>query len=283
MKKKLISIIALGAAALLSCCSSVKNASLGGGSYPGKDYVTSLRPSAVARQYFAQIGNKSPIETLTRANAGRSKSGVRFVANDGILIPAGVTISFTNKGYCMDPKLPAPRADEEYQLVPTSALIPSQLQGIYQNLVKRAAAGDSSVRSNMQSLVWVLRTAGTENSYAARLSATQKRILDSCSSRPGEFERIHNSGLATNRLIGELWKLADSTIQVDIGERRWKPSDFSSAGALNSAINSQLNGLVSWGSKLPIQRTGFNGAASDFMNSMGQAEQEKKDWRQGEV
>ncbi|MBQ8517290.1 MAG: DUF2974 domain-containing protein [Akkermansia sp.] len=258
MKKKLISIIALGAAALLSCCGSIKTASLGGGSYPGKDYVTSLRPSAASRQYFAQIGNKSPIESLTRANAGRSKSGVRFVANDGILIPAGVTIQFYNKGYCMDPQLPAPVSNEEYQLVPTSALIPSQLQGIYQNLVKRAAAGDTTVKSNMQGLVWALRTAGTEGSYAARLSSTQKRILDSCSSRPGEFERVHNSGLATGRLVGELWKLADSAVNVRFGNRTWKPSDFSSAGAFNSAINSQLDSLISMGSKLPIPRTGFN-------------------------
>lgn len=258
MKQKLIMILSLGTAILLSCCSSVKNASLGAGATPGKDYVTNLRPSPAARQYFAQIGNKSPIETLTRANAGRSKSGVRFVANDGILIPAGVTIQFYNKGYCMDPKLPAPVSNEEYQLVPTSALIPSQLQGIYQNLVKRAAAGDTTVKSNMQGLVWALRTAGTEGSYAARLSSTQKRILDSCSSRPGEFERVHNSGLATGRLVGELWKLADSAVNVRFGNRTWKPSYFSSAGAFNSAINSQLDSLISMGSKLPIPRTGFN-------------------------
>lgn len=258
MKNKLIKIIAAGAVALLSCCSSIKSASLGAGATPGKDYVTSLRPSAASRQYFAQIGNKSPIETLTRGSSGRSKSGVRFVANDGILIPAGVIISFTNKGYCLDPKLPAPVADEEYQLVPTTALIPNKLQGIYHNLVRRAAAGDTEVRNNMQALVWALRTAGTEGGYAARLSSAQKRILDRCSSRPGEFEQIHNGGLAASRLVGELWKLADSAIQVDFGGRRWKPSDFSSAGALNNAINSQLSNLISLGTKLPIQRTGFN-------------------------
>ncbi len=258
MKNKLIKIIAAGAVALLSCCSSIKNASLGAGATPGKDYVTSLRPSAASRQYFAQIGNKSPIETMTRGSSGRSKSGVRFVANDGILIPAGVTISFTNKGYCLDPKLPAPVADEEYQLVPTTALIPNKLQGIYHNLVRRAAAGDTEVQNNMQALVWALRTAGTEGGYAARLSSAQKRILDRCSSRPGEFEQIHNGGLAASRLVGELWKLADSAIQVDFGGRRWKPSDFSSAGALNNAINSQLSNLISQGTKLPIQRTGFN-------------------------
>ena len=258
MKNKLATIFVLGAMALLSCCSSVKTASLGAGATAGKDYVTNLRPSAAARQYFDKIGNKAPMETLTRANAARSKSGVRFVADDGILIPPGVTISFSNKGYCLDPKLPAPVADEEYQLVPTSALIPSKLQGIYQNLLRRAAAGDSTVKSNMQGLVWALRTAGVEGGYASRISDNQRRILDSCSTRPGEFERIHKSGLTTNKLVGELWKLADSAVHVDIAGRRWKPSDFSSAGSFNSAINSQLNSLISQGSKLPIQRTGFN-------------------------
>lgn len=256
MKKRFLSLIAGISAAILSCCSST--ASLGAGAIPGKDYVTSLRPSADARQYFSKIGNKAPIESLTRANAAHSKSGVRFVENDGILIPPGVTISFYNKGYCLDPRLPAPVADEEYQLVPASALIPSELQGIYKNLIKRAAAGDSTVRSNMQGLVWALRTAGIEGGYASRLSNTQKRILDSCSSTPGEFERIHNGALLTNKLIGKFWELADSAVNFDVGKRRWKPSDFSSTSAFNSAINSQLDSLISQGSQLPIQRTGFN-------------------------
>lgn len=258
MKNKLATIFALVAMTFLSCCSSVNTATLGAGATAGKDYVTNLRPSAAARQHFSQIGNKEPIETLTRANAAQSQSGVRFVADDGILIPPGVTISFSNKGYCLDPKLPAPVADEEYQLVPASALIPSNLQGIYRNLLSRAATGDSTVRSNMQGLVWALRTAGVESSYASRISDTQRRILDSCSARPGEFDSIHNSGLTIAKLVGELWKLADSAVHVDIAGRRWKPSDFSSAGAFNSAINSQLNSLISQGSKLPIQRTGFN-------------------------
>lgn len=256
MKKRFLSLIAGISAAILSCCSST--ASLGAGAIPGKDYVTSLRPSADARQYFSKIGNKAPIERLTRANAAHSKSGVRFVENDGILIPPGVTISFYNKGYCLDPRLPAPVADEEYQLVPASALIPSELQGIYKNLIKRAAAGDSTVRIHMQGLVWALRTAGIEGGYASRLSNTQKRILDSCSSTPGEFERIHNGALSTNKLIGKFWELADSAVHFDVGKRRWKPSDFSSTSAFNSAINSQLDSLISQGSNLPIQRTGFN-------------------------
>ena len=90
---------------------------------------------------------------------------MRFVKNGGIMIPPGVTISFTNKGYCMDPHLPAPKAGEEYQLVPVTQLIPEDLQGTYKKLVQKASAGDESVKRNMQHLVWALRTAGTDAAY----------------------------------------------------------------------------------------------------------------------
>lgn len=261
MKKIFLSAITCCALAILSACSSAdgfKAATLGAGAKAGQDYVTGLSPSAEARQYFARIGNKAPIETLTKANAARSKSGVRFVANDGILIPPGVTIQFTNKGYCLDPKLPAPVADEEYQLIPVSALIPTDLQGIYTNLVRKAAAGDTNVKNNMQRLVWALRTAGVDNGYANNLTTTQKSILDSCSSRPGEFESVHNGAKATSMLMDKVWSMADSIGGVKIGGRTYRPSDFRSAASIENAVGSHLNNLLLQGKNLPIQRTGFN-------------------------
>lgn len=261
MKKIILSAITCCALVILSACSSAdgfKAATLGAGVKAGQDYVTGLSPSAAARQYFSRIGNKAPIETLTKANAARSKSGVRFVANDGILIPPGVTIQFTNKGYCLDPKLPAPVADEEYQLVPVSALIPTELQGIYTNLVRKAAAGDTNVKTNMQRLVWALRTAGTDASYANNLSATQKSILDSCSSRPGEFESVHSGAKSTSMLMDKMWSLADSIGGVKIGGRTYRASDFRSVASMENAVGSHLNNLLLQGKNLPIQRTGFN-------------------------
>ncbi len=261
MKKIILSAITCCALVILSACSSAdgfKAATLGAGAKAGQDYVTGLSPSAAARQYFSRIGNKAPIETLTKANAARSKSGVRFVANDGILIPPGVTIQFTNKGYCLDPKLPAPVADEEYQLVPVSALIPTELQGIYTNLVRKAAAGDTNVKTNMQRLVWALRTAGTDASYANNLSATQKSILDSCSSRPGEFESVHSGAKSTSMLMDKMWSLADSIGGVKIGGRTYRASDFRSVASMENAVGSHLNNLLLQGKNLPIQRTGFN-------------------------
>lgn len=257
MKKIYTTIVATLLCGLMSCCSAVRTASLGAGAHAGKDYVTGLRPSADARRHFTSRDPNAPVETVSRGSTG-SRSGVRYVANDGILIPPGVTISFSNKGYCMDPHLPAPKAGDEYQLIPVSAMIPSSLQYTYQNLVKKAAAGDANVRGNMQGLVWALRTAGTPNSHAARLTASQKRILDSCSARPGDFERIHQNGMLTQRLIGEAWKLADSALHVKVGNHTWKASDFSSPAAFNSAVDSQLNSLIALGNNLPVQHTGFN-------------------------
>lgn len=257
MKKIFASVISIVTGVLLSCCSTVPTASLGAGAHAGKDYVTGLRPSAAARQYFTSMDPNAPVETISRGGA-ESRSGVRFVANDGILIPPGVTISFSHQGYCLDPHLPAPRAGDEYQLIPASAMIPNSLRYTYQNLVKRAAAGDSAVRGNMQGLVWAIRTAGTNDSHASHLTAAQKRILDSCSARPGDFERIHQNGLRTERLLNEAWKMADSALNVRIGNHTWKASDLSSPAAFNSAVDSQLRNLIALGDKLPVQHTGFN-------------------------
>lgn len=257
MKTIYTTIITTLLCGILSCCSAVRTASLGAGAYAGKDYVTGLRPSTAARQYFTSMNPNAPVEMVSRGGTG-SRSGVRYVDNDGILIPSGVTISFSNKGYCMDPHLPAPKAGDEYQLIPSSSMIPSSLQYTYQTLVKRAAAGDANVRGNMQGLVWALRTAGTPNSHAARLTASQKRILDSCSARPGDFERIHQNGLLMNKALNAAWDMANNALQVKVGGRTWKPGDFSSPAAFNSAVDSQLNSLIALGNKLPVQHTGFN-------------------------
>ena len=233
-------------------------ASLGAGAKAGQDYVTNLRPSNAARQYFAGIPTTTPIETLTPANAAGSNSGVRFVANDGILIPAGVVIQFNNKGYCMDPKLPAPVGDDEYQFVPTTALIPSELQEMYSNLVRRAATGDSAVVSNMQRLIWALRTVGTDASYANNLSSAQKQLLNSCSTRSGVFDSIHQRAKQQAELTNKFWNMADKAISFNLGNRTYRASNFKNMGAINTVLNSELDNLVNLGKKLPIQRTGFN-------------------------
>ena len=231
----------------------------GAGAIAGKDYVTGLKPSENSRKYFARIsGDNRPVETVSRSDEGESKSGVKFVKNGGILIPPGVTISFENKGYCMDPNLPAPKAGEEYQLVPMAQLIPEDLQGIYKNLVTKAAAGDESVQRNMQHLVWALRTAGTDAAFANNLTKEQKRILDRCSEYPGQFEEFNANAKSNSKMLKELIGLADSFLNVKIGGVTYKASDLLDPDVGNKKINEHLNQLIGMSKNLPVEKTGFN-------------------------
>ena len=232
----------------------------GGGAVAGKDYINGLLPSADSRKYFSKLAANSdqPIETVSRADDNPSKSGVRFVKNGGILIPPGVTISFTNKGYCMDPHLPAPVANEEYQLVPVTRLIPDDLQGTYKKLVQKASAGDESVLRNMQHLVWALRTAGTDAAYANNLTSEQKRILNRCSEYSGQFEEFNANAKANSQMMKELLAVADSYLNVKIGGVSYKASDLLDPDIGNKKINEHLNQLITMSKSLPVERSGFN-------------------------
>ena len=231
----------------------------GAGAIAGKDYITGLTPSANSRKYFAKIsGNNQPVETVSRSDEGESKSGVKFVKNGGILIPPGVTISFENKGYCMDPNLPAPKAGEEYQLIPMTQLIPEDLQGMYKKLVTKASAGDESVQRNMQHLVWALRTAGTEAAYANNLTKEQKKILDRCGEYPGQFEEFNANAKANSKALKELVGLADSFLNVKIGGVSYKASDLLDPDVGSKKINAHLEQLIGMSARLPVEKSGFN-------------------------
>lgn len=232
----------------------------GGGAIAGKDYVSGLKPSENARKYFAKISanGDSPIETVRRTDDSPSKTGVRFVKNGGILIPPGVTISFTNRGYCMDPHLPAPKAGEEYQLIPMTQLIPEDLQGMYKKLVTKASAGDEGVQRNMQHLVWALRTAGTDAAYANNLTKEQKKILDRCGEYPGQFEEFNANAKANSKALKELIGLADSFLNVKIGGVSYKASDLLDPDVGNKKINEHINQLIGMSQHLPVEKSGFN-------------------------
>ena len=271
MKKKFLKTFLLGVllSVFLTGCglsiyedwkASGGKAITGGGAIAGKDYVNGLLPSENSRKYFAKLSsaNNQPIETVRRSDDQPSKSGVRFVKNGGIVIPPGVTITFTNKGYCMDPHLPAPKAGEEYQFVPVTQLIPENLQGIYKKLVQKASAGDESVKRNMQHLIWALRTAGTDAAYANNLTAEQKRILNRCSEYSGQFEEFNANAKANSQMLKELLAVADSYLNVKIGGVTYKASDLLDPDIGRKKINEHLNQLIDMSRFLPVERSGFN-------------------------
>ena len=232
----------------------------GGGAVAGKDYVNGLLPSADSRKYFSKISmnDNGPIEKVSRTDDNPGKSGVRFVKNGGIVIPPGVTISYVNKGHCLDPHLPAPYANEEYQFIPASRLIPEDLQGIYKKLIRKAAAGDENIQRNMQHLVWALRTAGTDAAFANNLTAGQKQILNRCSEYSGQFEEYNTRSKQNSKRLKELLSKVDSRLNVKIGNVTYKASDLLDPEVGKKKINEHLNQLLRISKTLPVEHSGFN-------------------------
>lgn len=259
---------ALGICVLFGCSTfrDQSKAMVGGGAVAGQDYINGLMPSAKARAYFAENSSDEMTKSVAISRTGddANDTGVRFVANGGVVIPPGVSITFENQGYCCDPHLPAPMAGDEYQFVKTSQLIPDELQPIYRKLLTKASNGDEATLRNMQKLVWALRTAGTEAGYANNLTEQERRILNSCSEYEGEFESYCSEKLSESRLWKFLWAKIDSVATINIGGVTYQASDLLDENVGEKKIKEHLGQLITLGESMPIEHNGFNyGEISD--------------------
>ena len=253
---------ALGICVLFGCSTfrDQSKAMVGGGAVAGQDYINGLMPSAKARAYFAENSSDEMTKSITISRTGddTNDTGVRFVANGGVVIPPGVSITFENQGYCCDPHLPAPMAGDEYQFVKTSQLIPDELQPIYRKLLTKASNGDEATLRNMQKLVWALRTAGTEAGYANNLTEQERRILNSCSEYEGEFESYCSEKLSESRLWKFLWAKIDSVATINIGGVTYQASDLLDENVGEKKIKEHLGQLITLGERMPVEHNGFN-------------------------
>src|SRR5690606_5378624 len=100
------------------------------------------------------------------ALAGKAKKSGNKTTFKGstFQIPPGKVLQYTQKGYCMDPSLPAPSQGDAYTLEPTSDRVPAQLQQLYRKL---GETPQSQLKSSKQGLTWTLMGAGNPNGYAA--------------------------------------------------------------------------------------------------------------------
>jgi len=266
-----LSVIALALIGLLAGCESIdtsvfggsfgrnSSAMVGGGAVAGQDYVIGLKPSEAAQQYFASA-SASDDKTVTVTPGDDKGTGVTWTDDGGITIPPGVTIEFTNKGYCLDPHLPAPKADEEMQFIKTSCLIPTQLQGTYKNLLRRAAAGDEDVKSNLQHLMWTLRTAGSNDAYAKNLTDRQREILAECAeagSFDGYCQDIHRFDWLKDIVKTQVEQVADK-LQVEIGNVTYKVTDLLDPELGKQKVAAHLGELIHMNEFLPVVQSGFN-------------------------
>ena len=235
------------------------SAMVGGGAVAGQDYVIGLKPSEAAQQYFASA-SASDAKTVTVTPGDDKGTGVTWTDDGGITIPPGVTIEFTNKGCCLDPHLPAPKADEEMQFIKTSCLIPTQLQGTYKNLLRRAAAGDEDVKSNLQHLMWTLRTAGSNDAYAKNLTDRQREILAECAeagSFDGYCQDLQRFDGLKKLVMSQVDQVADK-LQIEVGNVTYKVTDLLDPELGKQKVAAHLGELIHMNEFLPVVQSGFN-------------------------
>ena len=236
------------------------DAIVGGGAVAGKDYITGLKPSLKAREYFVKSNaNASQKKTVTPGDD--QGTGVVWTDDGGIIIPPGCSIEFENKGYCLDPHLPIPGAGHEMQFVRIASLLPDELQGTYRNLLKRSAAGDEDVKNNMQRLVWALRTAGSLDVMATHLTDRQREILSECA-EDGSFEDFVYRHELYGKIVEELKskfinKIKDKT-SVNVGGVVYDALDLLNPDTGKQKVEAHLQSLISMGLNLPVTQTGFN-------------------------
>lgn len=164
----------------------------------GQELVDGILP---ALRLVDQIKAESTGVKMVR----RMPSGKASLKGTEIIIPPGGMVHFTQKGYCMDPSLPAPSKGEKFQLVSTARLIPKRLQPLYKGILQKGKTDRRYNAENMQLLIWALRGAGTRSMFAEHVSPNLLALMaDAAPGGDKQFQAYHQQELALANLKGSL-------------------------------------------------------------------------------
>jgi hypothetical protein len=98
------------------------------------------------------------------------------------IIPPKTTQSFEFAAYCMDRNYAAPGVNEQFQLVPTSSLVPPEMLPAYKGALRYAAQSVRAHDSSVQGLMWQMRDTASGRALTQpqlSLSPQQQSILNS--------------------------------------------------------------------------------------------------------
>ena len=233
-------ILSAIAATLAAVAALASRADAGSG-----DYDLSVCPSFAARQVFASAACKSEKVAIRRGD-GKKAHGVYYSENGGIVIPPGRMIEFGGSGKCMDPRLPAPGIGEPVQFVNVKKLIHRKLRTTYDNLMLRYSQDDPAVlRNNPQHLVWALRTAGKEDTFAGNLSESQYALLDDCMGRRDGFRRFHRKEMRRKGRDKSAKRSAPPSISV--GEVSYDATELRNSERGNRLVQEHMDSLIAMG------------------------------------
>ena len=212
-----------------------------------EDTATLVGPAVagVLRTLFNEIAaQERDTQTLKTA---RSKPAAprRQVERRGtvVTIPHGHMLSYVQKGYCMDPSLPAPGRDDAFEIWHVSERVPKELVPLFQAVGKWAALPQN--KGSAQSLTWAIMGAGTESSWAKNIS--QKALAQMDEAMPGgarAFASYHNSQMLARALIKKVMKSTKLDRYID-------PNQLLDNNRRDAAANELLQELIRQGQAMP--------------------------------
>jgi len=178
-------------------------------------------------------------DEAVRNDLANSSSGEKARYQDGVFhIPHGHVIGYVQKGYCMDPNLPAPGKNDALELRSVAERIPAELQPLFKALGRWAARPNN--RSRAQAATWAIMGAGTDSPWAQNISRDSLRVLEEA--MPGgadAFRDYHRR----NQIINSL-------VKISINGRPIRPSDLADPVQRDRIANNLLSDLVRQGDRM---------------------------------
>lgn len=175
-------------------------------------------------------------------------------------IPPGKWVQFDQRGYCMDPSLPAPNQGDAFFLEQISERIPEPLAPLYRALGNYRGANDST----KQRLTWALMGAGTKSPYMT--SIDHESLLHFEKALPGGAKILtdyHNQQVMLNALLRMALKTSglDQYVSAD---------DLTNPNSRDAAVDRHLDQLIASGQSMGSvgKGTGYQMLAPDVAASV---------------
>lgn len=168
-----------------------------------------------------------------------------FIINQDMtfVIPPGGMLTYTQKGFCMDPLKPAPVKGDALRLLPAEERIGKNLMPLYRALGEWAARSDYN-KSQAQRLTWVLMSVGHEGvSSLDKMPDQDRQLWDEI--MPGGANlliREHKARVLEKKLRREVVKA--------IGLDKILPSDFLNRILVPAQTSIHLDELIRRGEKM---------------------------------
>lgn len=211
-----------------------------------EDSATVLAPAvaAVVKTVFNEAAVRDK-QNQTVQTTSRSPAAVRKSQRQGttITIPHGRVVSYTQKGYCMDPSLPAPGKDDALEIRHISERVPTALIPLFQAVGKWAALPQN--KDSAQSITWAIMGAGSNSSWAKSISPKALAQMDEA--MPGgarTFIDYHNTQALTRALVERVLKSTKLDRYVDVNQ-------LMDNARRDGAANALLQDLVRQGQAMP--------------------------------